>query len=300
VVDPDRSDPRPHGPTVAGDPHPAERARPGPRPAADPGPAPAGRDPDHDPGPAPTGHHPDHDPGPAPAGHDPDHGPGLLPPPHTRPGPVEGLLDLGDRLGVDPWRAVVGAAVVAVAALALWWTWARGGPAPDPAVSLPWASTTTTAPPTTAPAPLLVHAAGAVSAPGVYRLEPGSRVGDLLAAAGGPAADADLDRLNLAAPVADGDRVWVPAVGVDEVPAVVGPAPAPPGGGDDGVDPPVDLNAATPAELESLPGVGPAIAAAIVEHRDRIGRFASVDELLDVRGIGEAKLAALRDRVLVP
>jgi competence protein ComEA len=165
----------------------------------------------------------------------------------------------------------------------------RAGTAADPA------PTTTTAPPA-----VVAHAAGAVQAPGVYRLEPGARAGDLVAAAGGAAPDADLQQLNLAAPVADGERVYVPRVGEVVPPPVAGPTGAAgPGAGEVSGEGPVDLNTATAEQLEELPGVGPAIAAAILDERERRGRFATVDDLLDVRGIGEARLEQLRDLVTV-
>ncbi len=151
----------------------------------------------------------------------------------------------------------------------------------------------------------MVQAAGAVAEGGVYRLPAGSRVDDLVRAAGGLAPDADRDRVNLAAPLADGERVWVPRAGQAEVPEVVagsgggggggGPGPS----GDPGAPAVVDLNTATAEELDTLPGVGPATAAAILAYRDEHGRFASVDELLEVRGIGEAKLEQLRASVTV-
>jgi competence protein ComEA len=158
---------------------------------------------------------------------------------------------------------------------------------------------------TTTAADLVVHAAGAVAVPGVHRVPGGSRVADLLVAAGGPAPDADLDRVNLAAPLTDGERVWIPRVGEEAPPVVAGTPPAPaPGGDGAGGAPgaaagPVDLNTATAVELDTLPGVGPATAAAIIEHRERAGPFRSVDDLLDVPGIGDAKLAQLRDLVVV-
>jgi competence protein ComEA len=164
-----------------------------------------------------------------------------------------------------------------------------------PAAPGPGASTSSTMAPG-----LVVHAAGAVAVPGVHRLPAGSRVEDLLAVAGGPAADADLDRVNLAAPVTDGQRVWIPRVGEATPPAVATGSPAATGteaGGEP--DGPIDLNTATAEQLDTLPGVGPATAAAIIEHRERHGPFRAVDDLLDVPGIGDAKLAQLRDLVTV-
>lgn len=155
---------------------------------------------------------------------------------------------------------------------------------------------------TVAPA-VVVHVAGAVVRPGVVRLPGGARVADAVDAAGGLRPDADLDRLNLAAPLADGQRVWVPVTG-HEPPAEVAPASPPaaaPGGGASSAEGAtvVDLNTATAEQLESLPGIGPATAQAILDHRRRIGRFRAVDELLDVRGIGPSKLEQLRAWVRV-
>jgi competence protein ComEA len=145
-----------------------------------------------------------------------------------------------------------------------------------------------------------VHVAGAVVRPGLVRLPAGARVADAVDAAGGLRPDADLDRLNLAAPLTDGQRVWVPIVGQD-APPEVDPSGGSGGGSGAGGGVPaiVDLNTASATELESLPGIGPATAQAILDQRHRVGRFRSVDDLLDVRGIGPSKLAALRDRVRV-
>lgn len=210
----------------------------------------------------------------------------------------------------DPFTAVVVVvavlAAVVVGAGAVWV--ARSGRADTGTGAVPWSGTTVLgapaeveASPTTAPG-ILVHAAGAVGAPGVYRLPAGARVGDLLAAAGGARPDADVDRLNLAAPLADGQRLLVPRVGEPSVAPVVpeggsGATDAAPAG--TGTKGPVALNTAGEEELQTLPGIGPATAAAIVEHRRRNGPFATVDDLLDVRGIGPAKLEALRDLVVV-
>jgi competence protein ComEA len=147
----------------------------------------------------------------------------------------------------------------------------------------------------TVPTEVVVHVAGAVVSPGVVHLPAGTRVVDALAAAGGAAPDADLDALNLAAVLVDGSRIYVPRPG-EVVPSAASPAgaagvPVPPG--------PLDLNRATIEQLDELPGVGPATAAAIVAHRDANGPFGSVDDLADVRGIGPAKLDALRALVTV-
>jgi competence protein ComEA len=126
----------------------------------------------------------------------------------------------------------------------------------------------------------------------VYELAPGARVQAAVEAAGGPVPGADPGALNLAAPVGDGQRVYIPMVG-ELVPLATG-SPAvtvAPG--------PVDLNRASAAELDGLPGIGPATAAAIVEHREQNGPFASIEDLEAVRGIGPAKLDALRDLVRV-
>lgn len=138
---------------------------------------------------------------------------------------------------------------------------------------------------------LTVHVAGAVVSPGLYVLGGDARTADAVTAAGGALTGADLNRINLAAPVVDGSRVFVPVVG-EAIPSVAGDS----SGGSVG---PVDLNTASADQLIALPGVGPATAQAILDHRGRTGRFRSVEDLLEVRGIGEAKLEALRDSVVV-
>jgi len=150
-----------------------------------------------------------------------------------------------------------------------------------------------------------VHVAGAVGRPGVVTLRSGSRAVDAVDAAGGLATGADADRVNLAAPLVDGERLLIPLVGqpapVEVLPQLpgTGSGSTAPGSGPSRAGGPVDINTATVADLDALPGIGPATAQAIVAHRDEQGPFASVDELLDVRGIGDAKLATLRDLVVV-
>jgi competence protein ComEA len=204
--------------------------------------------------------------------------------------------------------AVVGAVVVAVVASSSSRADTRvpaNDRSPDaPLPDLPFAGPT---PSTSAPTAVVAHAAGAVARPGVYRLDSSARVADLIAAAGGITEDADGDRLNLAAVLVDGVRVYVPRRGELEVPTVDPSGPIGdegPGrgglGGSTGPDPSkVDLNRAAAAQLEELSGVGPSIAAAIVEHRERNGPFRSVDDLLAVRGIGPARLEDLRPHVRV-
>jgi competence protein ComEA len=145
-----------------------------------------------------------------------------------------------------------------------------------------------------------VHAAGQVANPGVYTVPAGARVADVLTAAGGPLADADLSQLNLAAKVADGERVWVPKPGEARPPGAV-PAAGAGGGPSGGTAPagPLDLNTATAEQLEELPGIGPATARAILTWRSRNGRFRTVADLLEVPGIGPAKLEAVRPLVRV-
>lgn len=153
-----------------------------------------------------------------------------------------------------------------------------------------------------AAAVMLVHVVGAVSSPGVVEVPTGARVHDAVDAAGGMALVADPERMNLAAKVADGQRVVVPVVGENPPVMIDGSAgSANVGAATSGPTPesPLDLNSATEAQLDALPGVGPATAAAIVSHRDQHGAFRSVDALADVRGIGPAKLDQIRPLVSV-
>jgi competence protein ComEA len=157
---------------------------------------------------------------------------------------------------------------------------------------------------------VVVHVVGAVARAGVVRLPGGSRVTDALDSAGGAADDADLARVNLARPVVDGERLYVPRVGETEVPSTLddggaaGSTAAPgagAGGGPGGVGSSdlVDLNTADQAALETLPGIGPALAGRILAWRDEHGRFTAVEDLLDVSGIGDGRFAELRERVRV-
>ena len=141
----------------------------------------------------------------------------------------------------------------------------------------------------------LVHVAGAVRSPGVYRLRDGERVQDAVRRAGGPRAGADINAINLAAKVADGQQVVVPRRGA----AVAAPAGAGVGTGEPGGPPqaPVSLNTATAEQLDTLDGVGPATASKILEYRRQHGGFRSIDDLGEIPGIGPKRLAALRGKV---
>src|SRR4051812_37744754 len=143
----------------------------------------------------------------------------------------------------------------------------------------------------------VVHVAGAVREPGVYRLPAGARVRDAVERAGGPRASGDVNAINLAAKVADGQQIVVPprarggATAAAAVPAGAGGAAgAAPG-------PPISLNSATAEQLDTLDGVGPATAQKIIAWRTQHGGFRSVADLGQVPGIGPKKLAALKDKV---
>lgn len=224
---------------------------------------------------------------------------------------------------VDPGRpgatalALVAALAAAVAAAGVWLDRPRSEPvaalpavvvtsAPDaPApVAGPSAAPTTAAP----SGPLVLSVSGKVARPGLVEVPDGSRVADALDAAGGALPGTDLSTLNLARRVADGEQiaVGVPAA-VDAAPAVPADAGAAGGAttgeGAAGVDAvatgPIDLNTATQAQLDALPGVGPVTAQRILEWRTRHGRFTRVEQLREIEGIGERRFAQLRELVVV-
>jgi competence protein ComEA len=147
--------------------------------------------------------------------------------------------------------------------------------------------------PTPSAVPLLVDVAGWVRRPGVYEFDPGARVIDAIEAAGGARPNAQLAALNLAAPLVDGTQILVPKEG--EAPPVAAGA----GSGGVAAGGLVNVNTASAAELESLPGIGEVIAQAIIDYRTENGPFTSVDELLDVTGIGDVTLENIRELVTV-
>ncbi len=139
---------------------------------------------------------------------------------------------------------------------------------------------------------LVVDVVGAVRHPGLYRLPAAARIADAVERAGGPTKKADLDLVNLAAPLADGEQVVVPRKVAGGSPATAGGEPGSASGG------PVQLSTATLEQLDALPGVGPVTAQKILDYRAQHGAFHSVEELDAVPGIGPARLDQLRDLVV--
>lgn len=233
----------------------------------------------------------------------------MLPRSHPDPLPTERLATLADKVRADPTLVyarsedsdehgpplrrrfrlpnlprrgllALGVAVAcAVIGLGSWWQ----SPAAEPAPDLSLVSTS-------APAPdLVVNVIGEVATPGLVTTTSGARVADAIHLAGGMKPGTDLHNLNLARKLTDGEQI---AVGIPP------PPPGQPGAPQAAApQPKLNLNSATPTELDALPGVGPVTAQRIVDHRTRKGPFASVDQLRDVEGIGDSKLAKLADLV---
>jgi competence protein ComEA len=155
-------------------------------------------------------------------------------------------------------------------------------------VTMPPIAVRAVAPTDAAPGALVVDVVGAVRQPGLYRLREGERVADAVARAGGTTRKADLEQINLAAPLADGEQVVVPRRGTTATGPSAGAAAS---------AGPVHLNTATPEQLDALPGVGPVTAQKIVAYRQEHGAFHSVDELDAIPGIGQARLDQLRGLV---
>lgn len=230
----------------------------------------------------------------------------------------EVLLDLrrqGDVV-TGPWTPSARRALIILIALVVligagwWWTGrpqevampapaaveviASGTPIPTP--TLEQTAKAAEPPPVTT---VVVHVAGQVKAPGLVRLPQGSRVADAVSAAGGVTRPRAADSVNLARPLVDGEQIVVGGT------ASSSPATGPTAGSAGNPLSPlpasavIDLNTATVEQLDSLPGIGPVIAARIITWRSTNGRFTSVDELSEVSGIGDAVLSSVRDLVRV-
>jgi competence protein ComEA len=234
-----------------------------------------------------------------------------------RPAPGVPLRERWAAWRREPRLVTAGLVLVALAAGA-WWvrlsvsdpSGATATPDRQPTTQVTARSATTVSAPlsVTTVAVFVVDVVGAVRHAGVVSLPGTARVIDAVTAAGGALANADLDRINLAAHLVDGMRIAVPRRGVASDPA--GPTADPGGvagaggagdaaGGAPTPAAPLDLNTATEAQLETLPGIGPSLAHAIAQEREREGGFHSVDDLRRVRGIGDVRFAQLRPLVTV-
>lgn len=234
-----------------------------------------------------------------------------------------------DRIKWFGVSRLIGSVVSVVFVGVVGW-WLVRVPPPPPEVNLSFASTTVAASSPAAndgganiggatvatPQTITVHVAGAVNNPGVYRLRYGSRINDAVVAAGGATTTANLDAINLATVLNEGEQIYVPKRG--EKPHTITGRPQVGGGatggasnggaggvngGASGVNggalSTININLASVVELEQLPGVGPATAKAIVAYREKNGAFQRVEDLLKVRGIGPAKLSEILPRARV-
>ena len=228
------------------------------------------------------------------------------------------------RLRADPGRtgAIALAVIAALAVLITIFTLVRDRPAPVTSAKLPPVERVSSTGPRSSAAPgssagadrpVVVSVVGRVHKPGVVTLAPGARIADALQAAGGPTDGADTIGLNMARPLGDGEQIVVGLAPPSGKPTVLGSSvgtgspsgPAPPNAPTTSGKPKttpkevLDLNTATVEQLDTLPGVGPVTAAAIVAWRQANGRFTSVDQLADVDGIGPARLDKLRSLLRV-
>ncbi|MEV1288882.1 ComEA family DNA-binding protein [Micromonospora sp. NPDC049679] len=240
---------------------------------------------------------------------------GALPPAAAHPGTGDEHLPTPSRLSgqgaFDPGRrgikalGVIAAVVVVGAGVVAWWSRPAVEPVPGAPAELTAAPPTASAPAASGGGEVVVAVAGRVRRPGLVRLPTGARVADVLDAAGGALPGTDVALLNLARKVSDGELIMVgvtPPPGVGAPPGIApgaggpegaAPAPGAPGGGK------INLNTATLAQLDALPGVGPVLAQRILDHRQRRGSFRSVGDLRQVDGIGDARFEQLRELVTV-
>jgi competence protein ComEA len=162
-------------------------------------------------------------------------------------------------------------------------------PEPAPIILTPPTASASPKPSSTL-APLRVYVSGAVNQPDVYELSPGSIIKDALLAAGGATEDADLNRINLALQVVEGQHIYVPHQGEENLPVAPPSEPFVVGGK-------VNLNTADLATLETLPGIGPTMAQRILDYRQAHGPFESIETVMEVSGIGPATFESIRDLI---
>ena len=213
-----------------------------------------------------------------------------------------GIRDRLDALSRAELTGLIVVVVVTLAGAGFWYTRSLPkpvevastlAPASAPVSGAP-ASAVVSGSPVASVVPLIVDVTGWVRRPGVYEFATGDRVIDAVNRAGGAREGADLSVINLAAPLADGTQVVVSKEGEVPAGAAAGGLPGAPGSGAL-----VNINTASETELETLNGVGPVTAAAIIQYRTDNGPFATVDDLMDVSGIGPATLEELRPQVTV-
>jgi competence protein ComEA len=210
---------------------------------------------------------------------------------------------------IGPQRIVAGCGTAIVLG-GLAWFMLKPSPVPIDAY-VPRVTSVSAVASTVSPSIITVHVAGAVKNPGVYRLPSSARVVDAVASAGGALRNADLESINLAQTITDTEQIYIPIKKVSRPRVTTAPRLRPQRttpttvpvivGGNTGAQPTrlINLNTATASDLDSLPGVGPSTAKAIIAYRTKKGSFSKVEDLLNVPGIGPAKLAALRDQVMV-
>lgn len=208
-----------------------------------------------------------------------------------------GVRNMAHRYGLAGWGVVAGALALVALVVALVCVAVRGrateglfrGQGGIEIERGETASETAEEEPQEEPVTLVVHVDGMVGTPGVYELTEGARVSDAVTAAGGLAEGADTSSLNLAAPLADGEKVYVPAEGEEATTSSEGASSG-------GL---VNLNNASVEQLDELPGVGEATAHAIIEDREANGPFTTPEDLMRVSGIGEKKFAKLEGMICV-